>query len=106
MTYDLTEFSGPIKPSSQFITLADKSKIKAQGVGTITLMVKVDGVNTKIDIVNVQYSPQLDNKLISLNTLEKKGYYFISRNDQLKLYDKDDIMLLEGTRTDEVYLVN
>ena len=106
MTYDLTEFSGPMKPSSQFITLADGSKIKAQGVGTVTLMVKVDGVDTEIDIVNVQYSPQLDSKLISLGTLEKKGYYFIGRNGQLKLYDKDDIVLLEGTRTDEVYLVN
>ena len=54
----------------------------------------------------MQYSPELDSKLISLETLEKKGYYFIGRNGQLKLYDKDDSVVLEGTRNNEVYLIN
>ena len=106
MTYDLTEFHGSMRPSSQYITLADGSKIKAQGIGTITIAVQVDGKETEINILNVQYSPELDSKLISLETLEKKGYYFIGRNGQIKLYDKDDSVVLEGTRNNEVYLVN
>ena len=32
MTYDLTEFHGLMRPSSQYITLANGSKIKAQGI--------------------------------------------------------------------------
>ncbi|SLM34485.1 GAG-pre-integrase domain [Lasallia pustulata] len=106
MTYDLTEFHGSMRPSSQYITLADGSKIKAQGEGTITIAVQVDSEETKVNIVNVQYSPDLNSKLILLGTLEKKGYYFIGRNGQLKLYDKDDSVVLEGTRNNEVYLVN
>ena len=106
MTYNLTEFHGSMRLSSQYITLADGSKIKAQGVGTIIIAVQVNGKETKINVLNVQYSPELDSKLISLGTLEKKGYYFIGRNGQLKLYDKDNSVVLEGTRNNEVYLVN
>ena len=93
-----------MRPSPQYITLADGSKIRAQGVGTVTIAVQIDGKETEVDIVNVQYSPELDSKLILLGTL-KKGYYFIGRNSQLKLYDEDDSVVLEGTRN-EVYLIN
>ncbi|SLM34496.1 hypothetical protein LPUS_03277 [Lasallia pustulata] len=99
MTYNLTEFHGSMRLSSQYITLADGSKIKAQGVGTIIIAVQVNGKETKINVLNVQYSPELDSKLISLGTLEKKGYYFIGRNGQLKLYDKDNSVVLEGPST-------
>ena len=54
----------------------------------------------------MQYSPELDSKLISLETLQKKGYYFIGRNGQFKLYNKDNSVVLEGTRNNKVYLVN
>ena len=140
MTYDLTEFHGSMRPSSQYITLADGSKIRAQGVGTVTIAVQIGGKycdvkrlwifyvgssllltltlvligqransNSKeieVDIVNVQYSPELNSKLLSFGTLEKKGYYFTGKNGQLKLYDKDDSVVLEGTRNNEVYLIN
>ncbi|KAA6410851.1 MAG: Retrovirus-related Pol poly from transposon TNT 1-94 [Lasallia pustulata] len=104
MTYDLTAFTTPFSQSNEDIYLADGSKIRASGHGTITLDVHIDGVNQKVDIKDVYYCPELESNLLLLGSFEAKGYSFLRKNGYLRVLDDCEVAL-EGARSGNLYCV-
>ncbi|SLM41056.1 gag polymerase env [Lasallia pustulata] len=104
MMYDLTAFATPFSQSNEDIYLADGSKIRASGHGTITLHVQINGVDQKVDIKDVYYCPELESNLLSLGSFEAKGYSFLGKNGYLRVLDDCEVAL-EGARSGNLYCV-
>ena len=69
------------------------------GIGNIHMRVFDGQVQT---LTNVQHVPDLKKNLLSLGTLEARGYKFSSTDGEIKV-TKGSMMILKGERTTNLY---
>lgn len=105
MTYTDRHYKAAPTPASTNIILADGSSVTANGVGTIQLRVLINNESKVINISNVYHCPDLDSNLLSLGTLEAKGFGWAGNNGKLHVLDEDEVVL-EGTREGTLYRLN
>ncbi|PNH01841.1 Retrovirus-related Pol polyprotein from transposon [Tetrabaena socialis] len=67
-TYDAAELHD-YRPSCGFVIVADGSKAKVVGMGTLKLNDVIDGVEKEVTIENVRHVPTLRHKLISAGSM-------------------------------------
>lgn len=67
------------------VLLGNNQTCKIRGIGSVLL--RVDDGSVKM-LSDVRYIPQVKRNLISLGTLEKKGYTFTSENGEMKVLIK------------------
>ena len=82
------------------VYLADNQPCKIAGIGSINLK-NHDG-STRV-LTDVRYIPKLEKNLISLGTLESKGFTIILQNGILKVVS-GALVVMKGTRRNNLYL--
>ena len=82
------------------VYLADNQPCKIAGIGSISLK-NHDG-STRV-LTNVRYIPKLEKNLISLGTLESKGFTIIMQNGILKVVS-GTLVVMKGIRRNNLYL--
>lgn len=75
------------------VRFADNSVISAEGVGKVMIKRK-DGIQTCIS--DVLYVPNMKTNLLSLGQLVEKGYSMNLSNNQMKIYDGNDRLILKA----------
>ncbi|XP_039025197.1 uncharacterized protein LOC120158420 [Hibiscus syriacus] len=78
--------------STHDVFLGNNVPCKVAGIGTIKLKMFDEIVRT---LGNVRHVPDLSRNLISLGTLDSKGYKFSSEGGAMKIY-KDSLVILKG----------
>ena len=91
--FNFTEFDGGV------VCLADNQPCKIVGIDSISLK-NHDG-STKV-LTDVRYIPKLEKNLISLGTLESKGFTIIMHNGILKVVSGE--LVVKGIRRNNMYL--
>ena len=104
MTFDASLFD-TIKPSTKKAELADGMPIKARGVRMITLRILIDGEIFQQPFHEVYHMPELDNNLLSVGYLQKKGFPFEASNEGMRIMEGKEVRL-ESTRVDTLYVLN
>ena len=104
MTFDASLFN-TIRPSSKEAELTDRTPVRVMGVGTITLNILVNGELLKQPLHEVYYMPELDNNLLSVGYLKKKGFLFEASNRRMRIKEGKEVRL-EATRFDTLYVLN
>ena len=82
------------------VHLADNQPCKIAGIGSISLK-NHDG-STRV-LTDVRYIPKLEKNLISLGTLESKGFTIIMQNGILKVVSRA-LVIMKGIRRNNLYL--
>ena len=82
MTFDASLFN-IIRPSSKEAELTDETLIRAMSVGMITLNILINGELLEQPLHEVYYMLELDNNLLSVGYLEKKGFPFKAFNERM-----------------------
>ena len=82
------------------VYLADNQPCKIAGIGSINLK-NHDGL-TRV-LTDVRYIPKLEKNLISLGTLESKGFTIIMQNGILKVVS-GALVVMKGIRRNNLYL--
>ncbi|PPQ86235.1 hypothetical protein CVT26_001832 [Gymnopilus dilepis] len=70
------------------VEFGDKSHVDATGIGTIVLTEEVDGKVMNIELPKVLYIPSFALTLISVNRLDKMGYYSVFKNGKCTVKSK------------------
>ena len=92
--FNFTELDGGV------VHLADNQPCKVAGIGSISLK-NHDG-STRV-LIDVRYIPKLEKNLISLGTLESKGFTIIMQNGILKVVS-GALVMMKGIRRNNLYL--
>ena len=92
--FNFTELDGGV------VHLADNHPCKVAGIGSISLK-NHDGL-TRV-LIDVRYIPKLEKNLISLGTLESKGFTIILHNGILKVVSRA-LVVMKGIRRNNLYL--
>ena len=92
--FNFTELDGGV------VYLADNQPCKIAGIGSISLK-NHDG-STRV-LTDVRYIPKLEKNLISLGTLESKGFTIILQNGILKVVS-GALVVMKGIRRNNLYL--
>ena len=92
--FNFTELDGGVA------YLADNQPCKIAGIGSINLK-NHDG-STRV-LTDVRYIPKLEKNLISLGTLESKGFTIIMKNEILKVV-LGALVVMKGIRRNNLYL--
>ena len=92
--FNFTELYGGV------VHLADNQPCKVAGIGSISLK-NHDG-STRL-LIDVRYIPKLEKNLISLGTLESKGFTIILQNGILKIVSRA-LVVMKGIRRNNLYL--
>ena len=92
--FNFTELDGGV------VHLADNQPCKVAGIGSISLK-NHDG-STRL-LIDVRYIPKLEKNLISLGTLESKGFTIILQNGILKIVSRA-LVVMKGIRRNNLYL--
>ena len=93
-------FSNFTELDAGVVYLADNQPCKIAGIGSINLK-NHDG-STRV-LTNVRYIPKLEKNLISLGTLESKGFTIIMQNGILKVVS-GALVVMKGIRRNNLYL--
>ena len=83
MTFNASLFN-TIRPSSKEAELTDRTFIRAISVGTITLNILINSELLEQLLHKVYYMLELDNNLLSVEYLEKKGFSFEAFNGRMQ----------------------
>ena len=92
--FNFTELDGGV------VYLANNQPCKIAGIGSISLK-NPDG-STRV-LTDVRYIPKLEKNLISLGTLESKGFTIILQNGILKVVS-GALVVMKGIRRNNLYL--
>ena len=92
--FNFTELDGGV------VHLANNQPCKIAGIGSISLK-NHDG-STRV-LTDVRYIPKLEKNLISLGTLESKGFTIIMQNGILKVVSRA-LVVMKGIRRNNLYL--
>lgn len=87
------------------ISLADGKPIMAERIGTVRLRVIVNDEARLVDIPNVHYAPALDSNLLSVGTIESKGYKVDIRDGRVRVSQRGRTVL-EGSRDGTLYTLD
>ena len=98
MTNDASLFNmEALQPSKNAVILADGNRVQAEGYGTITLPVTLDGKTVRINLQDVYLVPGLNANLMSLGTLERKGMKAEAVSGTMMLFDKNGYIAMRTT---------
>ncbi len=89
----------------EWIETANDKQIKTRETKTIRFKMIVADKNINVTMLNVYYCLELDSNLISLDVLKAKKFDFRDRNDWLSVIDKDDDVILQAKRQNNVYFL-
>ena len=92
--FNFTELDGGV------VHLEDNQPCKIAGIGSISLKNR-DG-STRV-LTDVRYIPKLEKNLISLGTLESKGFTIIMHNGILKVFSRA-LVVMKGIGRNNLYL--
>ena len=88
---DLTDFSDiPPKP----FLAANKQSFSATGIGKLTVDLPNQGRMSKLELTDIQYSPEVAYTLISVGNLNEKGFVVKFRGGKCQITDPDGITVL------------
>ena len=104
MTFDTSLFN-TIRPSSKEAELINGTLIRVISVGTITLNILVNSELLEQPLHKVYYMPELDNNLLSVGYLEKKGFSFKAFNERMQIKEGKEVRL-KATHFDTLYILN
>ena len=92
MTFDASLFD-TVRPSNKEAELTDETPIRVMSVGMITLSILINGELLEQPLHEVYYMPELDNNLLSVGYLEKKGFPFEASNGKLRIREGKEARL-------------
>jgi len=78
ITYNRSLFKTYRSLTNKSVGVADDTPVKVHGIGTIELNILINGETQTIGLENTWYVPDLAYNLLSLGTLDQKGYPFRS----------------------------
>ncbi len=80
ITYDISLFNEETyRPlTNENVIVANDTPVKVHGIGTIELNILINGEEHTIGLKNTWHIPDLAYNLLSLSTLDQKGYPFRS----------------------------
>ena len=94
-----------IKPSNKETELTDRMQIKVIDVKTITLSILINSELLKQLLYKVYHIPELNNNLLSVRYLEKKGFSFEAFNERMQIREGKEIRL-KTTQVNTLYILN
>ena len=94
-----------IRSSSKEAELTNRTLIRVIDVGTITLNILVDSELLEQPLHKVYYMLKLDNNLLSVGYLEKKGFSFKAFNERMQIKEGKEVRL-KATHVDTLYILN
>ncbi len=86
-TYDRLLFSTYSEVQLSPIRMADNSKLRVLGKGTVSLTVMIDDEALQVYLLNVLHSPDLEYNLLSIGTIEDAGYSVLAKNGKMTVFD-------------------
>ena len=92
MTFNASLFN-TIKPSNKETELTDKTQIKAMSVETITLSILINSELLEQSLHEVYHMLKLNNNLLSVRYLKKKGFLFEAFNGRMRIREEKEIKL-------------
>ena len=104
MTFDASLFN-TIKSSNKEAELADRMQTKAMSVETITLSILINSELFEQPLHEIYHMSELDNNLLSVGYLEKKGFPFEASNGRMRIREGKEVRL-EATRVDTLYVLD
>lgn len=91
----------------QEITVGDEYKVKATGVGTLDLFMKLpNGETNHCRLSDVLYVPNLLYNLFSVSRTTKRGKRIEFEDSICKILDKDRKLIAIGTKRGDIYHLN
>lgn len=85
------------------VTIGDGSVIKAVGVGSIGLTLKVDGKPVQAELQHVLHVPELVASLFSVPKATQQGYKATFKADSFYLKNDDGVVVLHAVRVRNMY---
>lgn len=83
--------------------VADKRLMIVESIGFITFDLNIKGTKMENIITDVEYAPDLNYHMISIDILDRKGCFITIRDERLIIIDlKDDIIFMIGTIQSEI----
>ena len=104
MMFDASLFN-TIRPSSKEAELINETLIRVMSVGTITLNILINSELLEQPLHEVYYMLELNNNLLSVGYLEKKGFLFEAFNEKMQIKEGKEVRL-EATHVDMLYILN
>ncbi|KAK3169608.1 hypothetical protein OEA41_008992 [Lepraria neglecta] len=105
-TKDRSKFED-YEPSNKTLTGIDSKALRVLGIGTALYPRILNGKAKYVRLSGVYYVPDMDYNLLSIVTLEDKGYYASIKDGRFDIIDsEDDEVVLSGTRVGKSYLLD
>ena len=92
MTFDASLFN-TIKSSNKEAELADRMQTKAMSVETITLSILINSELFEQPLHEIYHMSELDNNLLSVRYLKKKGFPFEASNERMRIREEKEVRL-------------
>ncbi|KAK9708357.1 hypothetical protein QE152_g27238 [Popillia japonica] len=103
MTWDRTLFKSYSNCDTE-VMLPDGNNIKVKGKGTIRVQVTNEDCKYQfLNILNALYVPQITENLLSVSTLENKGYEIVFKDQECKIIGTDNALMITGKRVNNLY---
>ncbi len=98
--FDISQFEPGSyqKVKGASVLTADDNKLKIIGKGSIVLNILVEGTVSRIRLTNVYHVPELRYNLLSVGTVEAKGYSVRIENARFEFVHSSGDVTLSGTR--------
>ena len=104
MTFDASLFN-TIKSSNKEAELADRMQTKAMSVETITLSILINSELFEQPLHEIYHMSELDNNLLSVRYLKKKGFPFEASNERMRIREEKEVRL-KATWVNTLYVLN
>ena len=104
MMFDASLFD-TIRPSSKEAELINRTLIRIISVETITLNILINSELLKQPLHKVYYMPELNNNLLSVEYLKKKGFPFKASNERMQIKEGKEVRL-KATYVNTLYILN
>jgi hypothetical protein len=101
-----TDLHGYVKFSKPLEIMAvNNSKIQAYGLGTLRVMMSVEGVDREVDLEDVYYVPGVHVRLLSMGKLAGQGWEVRITDGGMELRDRSGKLFAVVKKTNNVYPV-
>ncbi|XP_060137743.1 uncharacterized protein LOC132593052 [Zootoca vivipara] len=105
VSYEKEYFNELNEDETSEIEIADGNVVKAIGAGTVNLKFNVDHETINTKITEVKFAPKLNCNLLSVSSLDRKGFKITFEKGQC-IVTKHDEVYVEGKLKDGVYELN
>ncbi|XP_017887754.1 uncharacterized protein LOC108629518 [Ceratina calcarata] len=90
-------------PGGSVVKVADDRCIDAPGIGTIIIQEKLDEVLYEREIKDVLYVPDLGCNLLSVGSVNRKGFKFFSDESGCEIRDKQENVIARGVPDGNIF---